>query len=90
MIGNGFCNYEEFDSTDNRGIYNWAEQTVSVMPQRLNCSFGAQDLTIGGMVERTCESNLMWANYDGKQCATLDTARLRIITSVSKGLLVAM
>ncbi len=35
------------------------------------------------MAERTCRANLQWDDYNGEQCATADTARLRRIANVS-------
>lgn len=54
------------------------------MPQRLKCRFGAQDLKMAdeSRVQRTCIENLVWANYNGMECATRDTAALREIAMV--------
>ncbi len=83
LLGDGFCNYEIFESPDNRGMYNWTEQIVSpIVPQRLNCSFDPQNLEAGGMAERICMANLQWADYNGEQCATFDTALLRMLATV--------
>ena len=84
MIEEGFCDYDEFESPDNRGTYNWTEQVVSSDPQPHSCFFGSQNQDSVGMARRTCEGNLEWGMYDGTECATADTFRLRSITNVSK------
>lgn len=75
--GIGFCNYDEFNSPDDRGQYNWTEQIVSPDPQLLNCFYEPQDAVDGGMAERICEANLLWADYNGLECITLSTFILR-------------
>lgn len=76
-VAMGFCNYEELDSPDERGQYNWTEQEVSSEPQRMKCVYGAQ--FDGGMAERVCEANLMWMDYNGLECITVSTFLLRML-----------
>ena len=76
----GFCDYEVFESPDNRGQYNWPETVVSSQAQSLTCVFGPvrlDDNAANAVVTRECVGNLRWMNYDGSQCATQDTDMLR-------------
>ena len=86
FIGDGFSNYENFTSPDERGRYEWNETSNFIMPQRLNCVYGSQNKDMEGFAERTCEGNLNWGEYDGKQCVTINTFRLRNVTNVSNAL----
>ena len=81
FLDDGFCDYDDFESPDDRGRYKWPESKV-FESRRLVCSHGPQDVDIGGMAERTCTGNLMWDDYNGDECATFDTAFLRNITAV--------
>lgn len=81
--GEGFCDYDVFDSPDNRGMYNWTEQEVSNKVQRRECVYGPRIVMGEGMAERACEANLVWADYNGLTCATFDTAELRRLANVS-------
>ena len=83
-IGEGFCDYDEFISPDNRGQYNWPEVEVSDI-QQLPCEYGSQNLVLNnGMATRECTANLVWGNYNGSTCATRDTQMLRILGNVSE------
>lgn len=82
-VGSGFCNYEELESPDNRGQFKWIETIVSNEVQRLSCIFGAQiEGMDNSMATRLCRSNLRWTDYNGNQCATRDTDRLRRLGKV--------
>ena len=81
--GIGFCNYEEFESPDNRGQYNWTETIVSDQVLNLGCFYGAQiEENMDARATRRCTANLQWTDYDGSQCATRDTDRLRMLGRV--------
>ena len=80
----GFCNYEEFESPDNRGQYNWTESIVSDQVQNLGCFYGAQiEENMDARATRRCTNNLQWADYDESQCASQDTNMLRILGRVT-------
>ena len=51
----------------------------------MNCSFGPQDETMAdeSMAERRCVRNLVWEDYNGMECVTENTARLRRLAKVS-------
>ena len=78
-IEEGFCDYEEFTSEDDRGNYNWTEQAVDLTtPQRQGCFYEPQNEATGiGSASRVCAGNLDWQEYNGLQCITEQTFLLR-------------
>ena len=83
--GDGFCNYERFESPDNSGIYYWNETTIG--DQELPCVYGDQtpSITMGRAVAtRRCDSNLNWRGYNGLQCASEALSILRAAVEVSR------
>ncbi len=78
----GFCDYDYFvsDSPD-RGEYNWTEIEVGKKDEQ-DCDYG----TVGdtGKARRCCVGANQWENmYEGSECITFATLRLRQIAQVS-------
>lgn len=69
-VANGFCDYNQIDSADNRGKYNWNETTVGQQLQR-NCVYNNMSVAT-----RRCGGHLLWDMYDGNSCITRDTFEL--------------
>jgi len=83
--GMGFCSHELNFVTENpdRGTYNWNETEVGGSDVQ-HC--GYEPVSKGGMAIRNCIANDQWAEYDGRQCVTFATFRLRNISRVSRKL----
>ena len=86
---NGFCSYDTFVSSDDRGTYNWTETAVSSPPiiRELNCFYEPQKDV--GMARRVCSSHNIWSHptdhtltYDGSECITYSTFQLRELSRV--------
>ena len=79
---NGFCDYDLNFMTDSpkRGTYNWAETEVNLQDAQ-DCFYG--EVTIGmGQARRYCIAHNQWNMYNGEECITLATFRLRQISEV--------
>ncbi len=85
-LGMGYCSYDRMESSDNRGVFEWPETVVQELKVELNCTAGPQIQSNEDTARATrrCSQNNNWDEYDGKQCATLDTARLRTLAKVTE------
>lgn len=61
-VADGFCDFETFESPDDRGYYNWPE-TMAGTTERLHCTFGPLLSNANAMAQRFCEANLQWREY---------------------------
>ena len=77
----GFCDYDlNFVSeSPDRGKYNWNETEVGMLDEQ-ECDYG----TVGdsGMAIRACMAPNQWDIYDGRDCITFATLRLRMLSQV--------
>jgi len=74
ISGDGFCDYEEIDTVDRRGVYFWSESTVGSNITRA-CVFNPDLIGF-----RVCIMHLGWADADLSNCITRDTLDLRMLS----------